>query len=135
MTGRVIACRNCGIEYDSAVEVACPACPSGMALEAAAGLPQVDPPAASRARAAVESAEKAMFWERKKQAEEAARRRRQRRGASFQIGFGFLVALVGLTFSGKLGVVPIYGQVLQAAPLLVGGGIALLGLVKLFKDG
>lgn len=131
----MISCRNCGSDYDPETEVACPICTSGMAHQAVAGLPKVDARKASQTRAAVEAAEKRMFLERSMQAKDVSRRRKQRVTGLFQMAFGFSIAGAGMIYSGRLGEIPVYGEVMRFAPLAVGGGFALLGLVRIFKDG
>lgn len=127
-------CLGCGFEYDPVTEVTCPACTSGHVVPSApVGVPKMDPRAAGRARAAVEYAEKQMLRERMKQSRASAARRNDRRIGAFQVAFGIPLAIVGLVAGGTLGAVPIYGPALKFAPVLVGVGFAIVGVLRMLK--
>ncbi len=135
---QLVECTNCGMEYDAAVEMTCPGCTSGMtaAHGTAASQPgsAIDPRAAGRARAAVEYAEKQLLRERQRQAADRAARRSDRRIGAFQVAFGIPLAVVGLTFSDTMAVIPVYGPIAQALPVLVGLGFAIVGLTRMLRS-
>jgi len=134
MSATEVPCGACGFVYNPLTEVTCPACTSGHVMRSLpVGVSPVDPRAAARARAAVEYAEKQLLRERQLQAATRSLRRRDRRIGAFQVAFGIPLAVIGLMVGPRLAVVPVYGPIIQWAPVMFGVGIAIIGVLRMLK--